>query len=514
MHALIEQVSDYFWGAWRYRWLMLALGWLFSVAGWVYVSNIPYQYEATARIYVDTNSILRPLLRGLTVQPDLSQRTALVSKTLLSRPNLEKLIRMTDLDLQINSEQQKEELFGNLTRSISLTGDRRNPSLYTATYLHPERDTAKLLVQSLITVFTESMLGNKRTDTDDAQLFIQKQIEDYEVRLKEAEQRLVQFKQQNAAALSGEVGTYYGRLQELKNSAGEVRLHLAEMENRRDELVRQLEDEEELSSEFFDEAESPGVYTPYDSRIQSLQEKLDTLSLRYTNRHPEMIQVRSMISELEAKKRRELSRSGSAATSPELINNPVYQQKQAMLAATEATIAELRVRADEYDRRTEELEAKVEEIPEVEAQLMQLNRDYGAISSHHKKLLQSRESAYMSEDMEEGGSGVSFRVIDPPFVPIKPTVPNRLLLNTGVFLAAIGMSFGVAILLSLLNPVIFNQTTLGKMTGLPVLGSVTNIASPEQRRIALVSSITYASLTVFLVGTFFALNFLQGALSV
>ena len=104
MQSILIQLGDYFWGAWRFRWLMLGLVWLLSIVGWVYVSGMPENYQATARIYVDTNSILRPLLKGLTVQPNLKQRTALVSRTLLSRPNLEKLIRMTDLDLQVRVE--------------------------------------------------------------------------------------------------------------------------------------------------------------------------------------------------------------------------------------------------------------------------------------------------------------------------------------------------------------------------------------------------------------------------
>jgi uncharacterized protein involved in exopolysaccharide biosynthesis len=93
MQSILTQISDYFWAAWRYRWLMLALVWLISIVGWVGVAAIPEKYLATARIYLDSNSMLRPLLKGLTIQPDPRQRTALVSRTLLSRPNMEKLIR-------------------------------------------------------------------------------------------------------------------------------------------------------------------------------------------------------------------------------------------------------------------------------------------------------------------------------------------------------------------------------------------------------------------------------------
>ena len=169
MQSILRQIGDYFWGAWRFRWVMLALVWLISIAGWIWVTTIEEQYRATARIYVDTNSILRPLMRGLTIQPDLRQRTALVSRTLLSRPNLEKLSRMTDLDLSVNSPQEKEKLFRQLRKEIKLSGERNNPSLYTASFKHENRDTAKLMVQSLITVFTEGAIGSKRMDTNDAQ---------------------------------------------------------------------------------------------------------------------------------------------------------------------------------------------------------------------------------------------------------------------------------------------------------------------------------------------------------
>ena len=516
MQAILTQISDYFWAAWRYRWLMLALVWLISIAGWIGVATMPEKYLASARIYVDTNSILRPLLKGLTVQPDLQQRTALVSRTLLSRPNMEKLIRMTDLDLSVNSDLDKEKLFRDLNKTITLSGDRNNSSLYTATFKHEDRNVAKLMVQSLITVFTESALGNKRLDSNDAQTFIERQIADYEVRLEEAEARMVAFKQRNASTLSGEVGTYYERLQEVKNTARAARLQLSELENRRVELERQLEDDEEEDSEFLvSPAGELQVSTPYDERIKALQDNLDNLSLKYTGRHPDVIQIKYMLKELEAKKQLELSRrKPDGPASPELLNNPVYQQKQAMLAETDAMIAELQVRVEDYEQRAKSLEAKVDEIPKVEAELKQLDRDYGAISAHHRKLLQSRESAYLSEDMAEGASALQFRVIDPPFVPLNPTEPNKLLLNTGVFFVAILVSIGIAILLSLLKPVIVNRRILRQVTGLPVLGSVTMILSPDQQRKAFIGGLVYASLAMVLVLTFVWLSVNQGVLGV
>ena len=153
MQELLAQVFTYVWAVWRHRWLALGVAWTLAVAGWIWVWQLPEAYVGTARVYVDTNSILRPLLRGLTIQPNIEQRIGMMSRTLLSRPNLEKLMRMTDLDLQVSTEAQKNKVLSDLSGAISLTGSRSDPSLYSIRVEDPDRDTAKRIAQSLITVF-------------------------------------------------------------------------------------------------------------------------------------------------------------------------------------------------------------------------------------------------------------------------------------------------------------------------------------------------------------------------
>src|SRR5699024_811929 len=99
MHELLTRVLAEARGTWRFRWFGLAVAWFIAVAGCVLVYSLPDQYQATARVHVDTKSILQPLLKGLTVRPDVDTRVQLVTNTLLSRPNLEKIARRTDLSL-------------------------------------------------------------------------------------------------------------------------------------------------------------------------------------------------------------------------------------------------------------------------------------------------------------------------------------------------------------------------------------------------------------------------------
>ena len=134
MQDILAQVLGYIWGIWRYRWQALILAAMISVGGWAWVFQVPDEYQATARIHVDTNTVLRPLLRGLAIQPNIGQSIQLMTRTLLSRPNLEKLMRMTDLDLQVENEAQKDRIIGELKDNIALSGDRNNSSLYSISF--------------------------------------------------------------------------------------------------------------------------------------------------------------------------------------------------------------------------------------------------------------------------------------------------------------------------------------------------------------------------------------------
>src|SRR5690348_1978001 len=100
MQELFEQVIGFLRSMWHRRWIGLAAAWIAAIIGVAVVYRIPEKFEASARVYVDTESLLRPLLAGLAIQPNLDQQVALMSRTLISRPNVEKLVRMADLDLR------------------------------------------------------------------------------------------------------------------------------------------------------------------------------------------------------------------------------------------------------------------------------------------------------------------------------------------------------------------------------------------------------------------------------
>jgi len=502
MQELLAQLYHYAWGVWRHRWLVVISAWLLAIAGWVWVYQLPQSYVGTARVYVDSNSILRPLLSGLTIQPNVQQRIAMMSRTLLSRPNLEQLMRMTDMDLAVQNDAQRDATIEQLRSRISLVGDRANPSLYSISYEHENREMARRIVQALITVFIETSATDKRMDTAGAQTFLDRQIADYEKRLVEAEERLAAFKQRNVDTLPGETGTYYQRLSQARGELRSAELQMRETQNRKNELERQLAGEEPV----FLGMDSGGVgNTALDGRIRALEAEMDNLMLRYTERHPQVVQIRNLIEVLQQQRDADFEQarqSGTGMYSANALNvSPVYQGMRSMLAQTEAQLAELSVRVKEYGDRVVELEAMVNRIPQVETELKQLDRDYTVIQQQYGTLVQRRESAMMSEQVDLNANDVVFRVIDPPFVPQRPSKPDKLLLSGAVFVLALGVATGLGLLVALLRPVVSDARFLGMSTGLPVLGSVSLVRSPAQQRAVLISHVVFGLAVVGLLAT-------------
>ncbi|HEY2906039.1 MAG TPA: Wzz/FepE/Etk N-terminal domain-containing protein, partial [Vicinamibacterales bacterium] len=210
MNELYRELLDHLRGMWHRRWIGLGVAWLAVIIGIGVVYRIPERYEASARVYVDTESILKPLLSGLAIQPNLDQQVALMSRTLISRPNVEKLVRMADLDLRVKSPTDRDELIDGVIRTIKLEGNITS-NLYVISYRDPDPEQARRVVQSLLGIFVESSLGDKKQDTQTAVKFVDDQIKRYEEALRAAENRLKEFKMKYIGASDREGPDYYTR---------------------------------------------------------------------------------------------------------------------------------------------------------------------------------------------------------------------------------------------------------------------------------------------------------------
>ena len=489
MHELFDKISEFIWGVWRYRWVALLTAWAVALCGWLMVAQIDARYPATARLFVDTNRILEPLLTGIAVQPNVKQKVALISKTLLSRPNLEELIDELEL-VDTYDGISREGLINVLQKKISIRDTNENRSIYVVRYSHKDPQVAIDVVQHIIDIFISSSRDADVQDNQTTKQFLDIQIADYEQRLTAAESRLAAFKRKHAGSLPGESGGFYKRLENLTALQRTAQLELEEARNRRATLQANLAAEEQKVRS------SSSNRSPYDARISELQAQLDELLVRFTDRHPQVSILQGSIADLRQKKAN--SGGGFNNATALLQKSVVYQKLSTLLAEAEAEVAKLRARDANYTARVRGLEGTVDSIPAVEAELKQLDRDYETVRSQHETLLTKREAARLTGNIEKDTNDVKIRSIDPPFVPERPTDPDRLLLTALLLIGSIAIGVAVAFFMSLLNPVFYNRRSLEHLTQLPVLGVVSLSRQPSERFSSLMKHLKFTVLAMLL----------------
>lgn len=509
MNDVLRQVSLILRSIWRHRMLGMAVAWIGAAVGAVAVVLIPDKYEASARIYVDTQSILKPLMSGLAVQPNVEQQVLMLSRTLISRPNVEKLVRMADLDLTVKGRLAQEDLVDRLIKTLEIKSTSRD-NLYTLSFRDPDPNKSKRVVQSLVSIFVESSLGEKRKDSDQAKKFLDEQIRTYEKKLEEAEARLKDFKLRNLDAQTADGRGVIGQMADASARLSQAQLELREAQNAREALRRQILGDSGGPKGSDDPA---GIPIPeVDSRIDAQKRKLDDLLQRYTELHPDVIGARRVLKELEQQKKEQTQAMRKAASSnPSVLlgdGSVASQELKRSLAAAESNVATLSTRVAEYEGRLARYKSSLKNLPEIEKEFAQLNRDYDINKKNYEGLVARRESAAMSGELEAAAGVADFRLIDPPRVSPKPVAPNRLILLPAVLALSLLLGLAAGFAASQFRPVFFDGHALREATGLPLLGRVSYIGNPaadgrERWMVRLFLGLLVALVALFAAGTLF-----------
>lgn len=507
MEDLIQQLLSHLKGIWKYRWFAAAIAWAVAVAGWIFVTTLPDNYQASARVYVDTQNILKPLLSGMTNIPNVEQQVSIMSRTLLSRPNMERVMRMVDLDIKAKTVKDHEQLVDNLMTQIKIGGTGRD-DIYAIFYNNENPKIAKDVVQSLLSIFVEGSIGDKKKDSEKAILFIDEQIKNYEDKLVSAENALKAFKLKNMGLLPRQGSDYGTKAAEISENLSQAKLDLLEAEQARDSIKKQISGEEPVLN--IEQNPADIINPELDSRILALNKNLDNLRLQFTERHPDIVSTKNLIAQLETRKLDEAKlkkRSGD----PSANYSPMLQQLKIALSESEAAVAAMKARVAEYSVRSTRLRDLSNAAPEVESELSQLNRDYQINKDNYEKLVGRREVAKLSGELSANTEMITFRVIDPPTVPLIPAGPNRPKLFSMVFLGALLAGIGGAFLMSQIRPTFLSISDLREATGLPILGSVamnwTEQEKKKKKKVLYAFGLSFAGLLTLYGGIMAAMLF-------
>jgi polysaccharide chain length determinant protein (PEP-CTERM system associated) len=489
-----SDLLTYVLASWRYRWIALAAAWLVCLAGWFTVAFIPNNYESSAEVYIDSDTLLNPLLKGLAVTNDPYQQILVMLQTLITDPTLERVIRATNPTAASMSTRQMQDTIASLRKQVALKPLRAKQA-YSITYRSEDPAYAQLVAQTLVSVLIDSSLGGKRKDADIAGSFLDAQIAGYQEKLEAADKRRAEFKTKNleffSSSPNGERLGGAGDVVAAQEAVRQAEATLNEAMAKRDSLRSQLDATPKtlnVNAALPATMDRAGTAISHRTQLAAAIARQNDLRTRLTDNHPEVVSQRRLIERLRSEKSEDIA--GGAET--ESVPNPSYVMILSKSADFEAEVLANRNRLDESQKRLQQAKAVTAKAINLQRDYENLDRDYQVIQKNYQELVARRESAKITQAAGDQQGSFVFRVISPPARPDRPVAPNRLLLNAGVLLAGLGAGGALAFGLGQFSGAFLNLRQLKEAIDLPVLGVVTAVRTATDISGAIRSNLLFA----------------------
>ena len=495
MRNLRELFVFYLAVAWRHKWYAIGAAWAVCVVGWVALEFVPDVYESSARLYVDTDAVLFPLLKGIAVDTESVNKMEILQKSILSYNNIDQIVTIVFPTVSPGPNADRERLIRRLTQEIRVTSQERN--LFVVAYTDRDPKVARDVVKTAISAFLNSQTGTAHMQMSDAQQFLRQQIDTYEQQLTDAENRRAQYLAEHTDVLQGE-GNFAAHLAsaraalaaaETEQADAKVRLHILQQEIAG---IPKLLSIDALSA-------STGTASSVSQRLAEAEQNLAKLRLRFTEAYPDVRAAEQLVATLRA----EAATTGDPANTTDphglgrSVSNPVYEQVRLKIVDAETNIASLDIKISNAKANVQRLEELAREAPAIEAEYKRLDRDYTVLKSNHDELLSRLESARIAAAADASANNRELQVIDPPRIGQLPVGPKRRLFISAVLCAGLFSAIAAVAGLKYLDQSVNTPHMLSEF-GRPVLGGISLLVDDLARRRALNSMIAFVLVAVSL----------------
>jgi polysaccharide chain length determinant protein (PEP-CTERM system associated) len=455
-------------GGWQFRWVGLGIAWLVCVIGWVAIALVPDAFQSSAKVYIDTDTLMRPLLRGLVVTTDTQQQIDIMLRTLLTAPNMERVVRATNPKAAEWSTPKMQDAVAKLTSNVKLRA-LGTKNLYQVGFTDNDPAYAQSVAQTLLSVMVDSNVGDQRRESDDARLFLDQQIASYEKKIQEADKRKADFR-------AAHLNVFFGGndIDEAKGDIVKAQQTVEEVSARRNSLRAQLSSTPatlDINGPAPIQVGGSGTVENKRQALGQARAKLDELRARFTEDYPDVVAQKHLVDRLK-QQITEKTRPEEDAGMQSVVN-PTHLMLRTKLADEEVNLAVARDRLAAAQKRLDDAGKHVGESIAIRRQYDNLDRDYLALKKNYEALVERRESANISQAAGDQQSTMVFRIIEPPTLANRPASPNRIVLNLLVLLGGFGAGLAASVALGAVSGRFLTMEQLGQAFALPVLGAVT-----------------------------------------
>jgi polysaccharide chain length determinant protein (PEP-CTERM system associated) len=497
------QLADV-WGFLRRRGAqMAAVAGIIALAAYWLAMALPNEYQSSATILVEPQSVSKELVEAGVPESDLNSRLHLMTAQILSRARLSRIIDELKLYQEESKSKVREEIIDEMRDKIhvapvfseletEMPQRQRDIEINTfrINFQHNDARTAMLVAQRLANDFIEQHISERVKLSQKSLEFIQTELERLSTQIREIEAQVAQVKAANPGRLPQDVTSNQLRLDRVVASLTAARRSIAESKS--DEAFYRTQSATAASMSMPNDDASPG------RRLQILELQLQNyMANGYTEKHPDVIKNRAEIAALK----KTIEEKEKADAEGHVVSNFMQQNAEAesRRAAIQAQAAEEEVK--NLSQQADEIQALLAETPAVAEQLEGLEREYKHLFESYQDFSNRQLEATVQANLERRQLAEQFRVLEAAYLAPQPTSPNRLMIIILGALFGLAMGGSVGILLEATDPSIHTARQLQAALRVPVLAAIPRIWL-ESDRAALRRSRMRAALATVAIGVF------------
>ena len=481
---------------WNRKWLIILPTIAIATAiAWV-VYRLPDVYESTTLIVVKPATISTAVINPTLSEDTLTRQLMNISQVVTSRSSLQPLVEKYGLyQAELSRGEPMESVVDRMRSNIRVEVNTSRNDItngFNITFRGRDPRSTQAVTAELASKYINAQTEATRNSSASTKQFFEQQLVEAEARLKEIDDRRLQFMQQNVAHLPSESQALIGRLAGLREEqkariaeVGRLRDLIAAYNSQLGDIQKQSAQEIEDVTENYSDPKSTLAYAQLAQRKAQLEAEYQNMLTTLKPKNPDVIAKKA---ELDAVQR-EMDQMVSEG------NNKVEERRRRLLKRVDPRLFTMRTNLqlvqgdlerqqrllDQTNGQIANIEQRINNVPATTVELERLNRDYQTQKINYDQLMQQQQKAALAADVATNAQGEGIQVIDPANLPQRPVAPKRQMLM------ALGLAFGLAVGLAFaaffeVPRLLTIQTTedAKHYTGLPVLASVPELLTPQE----------------------------------
>ncbi|TKB24925.1 hypothetical protein FCL47_16930 [Desulfopila sp. IMCC35006] len=461
----------------------------------------PKVYQSSSLVSYEPQKI-SPNKQSPDVESRVGDIVSTLSQIVTSRTNLEEIIKDNDLYPELRKKIPIEDVIGILRKKIVIQPSDRG-DVFTISYSGNNPGDVVRVTNAIAAKFIEENLKyrhDRATETStytNQELQMAKKVMD----AKENDMRdyklkyyneMPEHREMNMASLASLREQYQGKQDSIQDLERTLVLIRDQMNNQK--MLAQR------APAYATDGNQPNVVEETsEQRLARLRSTLDSLLLKYTEKHPEIKRVRKLIEKLEVEIRSgstsgkglaKLSQSSSTGSSQgrrlarqNSSNLQTMMQLESQRKDIERNIVNIESEKNQLREKIEQYEKWLAVSPVREAEWSSLTREYDQLKKHYDYLVAQNLEAESMLNLEIRQKGSQFKIEDPGQFSGKPIKPNFFIIMGFSVLAGLGVGLGGVLALDVFDSSFRDAETIEPFLGIPLLTTIPYIEiEAEQKR--------------------------------